>query len=72
MFNILTSDWDDETQCTLTNHLDKSNIVAFDRSSSRALIKKDLEEIQDWKCQVQQEKFCGFSRGRVTPCISAC
>ena len=72
MFNILTNDLDDETQCTLSNLLDNTNLVAFDTSSSRALIKKDLEEIQDWKCQVQQEKFCIYSRGRVTPCSSTC
>lgn len=48
MFNILTNHLDDETQCTFSNLLDSTKLVAFDTSSSRALTKKDLERIQDW------------------------
>lgn len=48
MFNILTKSLDDETKCTLSNLLGINNPAAFDISSSRALIKKDLEENQNW------------------------
>lgn len=70
MFNILTKGMDDETKCTLSNLLGITNPVAFDRSGSRALIKKDLEENQNWQRQVQEQEFYSFSRGRITPGIS--
>lgn len=66
MFNILTKGLDDGTKCTLSNLLGITNPVAFDTSSSRALIKNDFEENQNWQCQVQEEEFYSFSRGRIT------
>lgn len=47
MFNILTKGLDDETKCTLSNLLGITNPAPFDIPSSRALIKKDLEENQN-------------------------
>lgn len=45
MFSTLTSDLGDETQPSLSDLLDNTNLAVLDTSSSRALIRKDLEEL---------------------------
>lgn len=45
MFSTLTSDPGDETQPSLSSLLDNPNLAVSDTSSSRALIRKDPEEL---------------------------